>query len=47
MSRSGSVVDLLGDDPGPPIADGAGNSYRVEQYDRQDRARDQRWMLIK
>ncbi|MCI4061408.1 RICIN domain-containing protein [Micromonospora sp. R77] len=45
--NSGKVMDLLGDDLGPPNADGTWNGYRVEQYTRQDRARDQRWMLIK
>ncbi|MFF5175368.1 RICIN domain-containing protein [Micromonospora sp. NPDC000089] len=45
--NSGKVMDLLGDDLGPPNPDGTWNGYLVEQYARQDRARDQRWMLTK
>jgi hypothetical protein len=45
--NSGKALDLLGDDLGAPVADGTWNGYRVEQFDYQDSAHDQRWKLIK
>ncbi len=44
--NSGKVIDLLGDDIAPPNSDGTWNGYRVEQYDKQDSAKDQRWVLM-
>jgi hypothetical protein len=43
--NSGKVIDLLGDDIPPPNSDGTWNGYLVEQWSKQDSARDQRWVL--
>ncbi len=46
--NSGKVMELLGDDLGPPFADGTWNGYWVEQYDRVPTTnRDQFWLLVK
>lgn len=43
--NSGRVVELLGDDLGPPKADGSWDGYWVEHFDLQAGARDQEWVL--
>lgn len=46
--NSGKLMELLGDDLGPPKADGTWNEYWVEQYDRVEGAnKDQYWLLVK
>lgn len=42
--HSGKVLDLLGDDIAAPN-NGTWNGYLVEQWDKQDYAKDQRWVL--
>jgi hypothetical protein len=42
--NSGKIVELLGNDFGPPKEDGTWNEYWVEQYDA-DGGQDQKWRL--
>ncbi|MFI5938189.1 RICIN domain-containing protein [Actinoplanes sp. NPDC051494] len=42
--HSGRLMDLHGDDVPPP--NGSWNGYDVQQWPRQDTARDQRWKLV-
>ncbi|WP_189077972.1 RICIN domain-containing protein [Mangrovihabitans endophyticus] len=44
---SGKVMDLLGNDLGAPRKDGTWNGSYVQQFQRQPRAHDQRWRLLK
>ncbi|GAA0587288.1 hypothetical protein GCM10010172_85500 [Paractinoplanes ferrugineus] len=46
--NSGKLMELLGDDLGPPQADGTWNEYWVEQWDRVSTVnKDQYWLLVK
>ncbi|MFI5935031.1 RICIN domain-containing protein [Actinoplanes sp. NPDC051494] len=46
--NSGKLMELLGDDLGPPKSDGTWNEYWVEQWDRVEKInKDQFWMLVK
>jgi hypothetical protein len=46
--HSGQVMELLGDDLGPPKDNGTTwNGYWVEQFARQDSGRDQKWRFVK
>ena len=46
--RSGFVMELLGVDIGPTRDNGTTwNGYWIQQFDRQDTQRDQKWRFVK